>query len=142
MVSVAEFLSTPLASITVTVRLQEPLAAGAVKVTCELPSVKVKVAGGTAPLSLPWTSISLLRLPAQVVVHATPMAAVWPLSGSCAVAPTVTVAPGETKSELAVNESITGASLEIGIPGASWFMSMMTMAVAFVAIVTLVAVPW
>ena len=95
MVREAEFLSTPLASITVTVTLQgpSPLAGRAVKVTCELASVKVKVAGGTAPLSLPGTSISLLKLPAQVVVHATPMAAVWPLSGSCAVPLMITVSP-------------------------------------------------
>ena len=134
MVSEATVLSTLaglLASFTVMVTLQGPSAAGAVKTTVELPSV----------VSLPAVSTWVPRLPAQVVVQTACKCAVWPASGSCAVALMVTVSFGETRSALAVSESITGASLESATPGATWFMSMMTVAVAFLVMITQFATP-
>jgi len=112
MVSVAEFLSTPLASITVTVRLQSRwLRSGE-------GHLRAAIREGQGRW---WTPV----VAAMDVIHCSgcrrkswSMHAMRSLAlvRIGAVAPTVTVAPGETKSELAVNESITGLRWRSGYP--------------------------
>ena len=131
MVSEATFLSTPLASVTVRFTEQGPSAAGAVKTTCEVPWTK----------SLPVVVTGVPRLP-QVATQPQPMSAVWPASGSCALALIVTVSFCETDSEVAVIESITGALLASGTPGATWFMLMTMFAVWFLTMICPVTAPW
>ena len=75
--------------------------------------------------------MGLKVLAPQVEDHTHVMSAVWPASGSCAVALMVTVSLFETDNDVAVIESITGALLAIGTPGATWFMSITMLAVWF-----------